>query len=92
VRIVRHLRDLRPTIEWLVPDFWADLIATRGLEAEWPTDLNLDYGPPLVHELRRQGVWLEQETIALDPRLADAIATLQDHLIRVNRDGWGASS
>jgi len=77
VRIIRHLRELRPTVEWLVPDFWSEQIAAKGLKAEWPTDLNLDGVPPLVQELRRQGVWLEQETIALDPRLTKAIAKLR---------------
>jgi len=77
VRIVRHLRKLRPTIEWLVPDFWSDQITAKGLKAEWPADLNLDDAPPLVQELAREHVWMEQEIIALDPRLADAIAELR---------------
>ena len=70
VRIVRHLRELRPTIDWLVPDFWADQISTRGLNADWPADLNLDGEPPLIQKLQRLGIWLEQETITLDDRVA----------------------
>jgi len=86
VRIIRHLRELRPRIEWLVPDFWSEQIAASGLKAEWPTDLNLDDAPPLVQELAREHIWMEQESIALDPRLSDVIAALRDHLTPVSRD------
>lgn len=92
VRIIRHLRELRSDIEWLVPEFWSDQFSTRGLRAEWPTDLNIDDAPPLVQELAREHIWMEQESIALDPRLSDVIAALRDHLTRVNRDGRRASS
>lgn len=37
VRIIRHLRELRPMIKWLVPEFWSAQITARGLKAEWPT-------------------------------------------------------
>jgi len=78
VRIVRHLRDLRPTIEWLVPDFWSEQIAAKGLKAEWPADLNLDDAPLLVQQLAREHVWLEQEGVTLDPRVVNEIARLAD--------------
>lgn len=77
VRIVRHLRSLRPDIKWLVPAFWADFISVRGLEAEWPTELDLADTPPLVRELASKGVWLEQEAISIDPRLTNAIEELR---------------
>ena len=36
-------------------------------------DLQLDAVPPLVKELAHAGLWIEQETIALDERLCGAL-------------------
>lgn len=73
VRIIRHLRQIHPSLIWAVPDFWGEYIEKRALPGEWPDDLDLGDAPPLVHELANRGMWLEQELIAIDPRLGDAL-------------------
>ncbi len=73
VRIFRHLRRLHPGLRWAVPDFWAEQIEKRALPGEWPDDLELDDAPALVRELKSRSLWLEQELIALDPRLREAL-------------------
>lgn len=74
LRIFRHLRGLRPEARWLVPPFWAEFMSTKGLKATWPPELDLSDTPDLVRVLAQHGVWLEQEVITLDSRLADALA------------------
>ena len=69
LRILEHLRELRPDLRWIVPDFWREYVETRGQRGLWPEDIDLAAAPPLVRDLARQGLWLEQEVIALDPRL-----------------------
>lgn len=74
VRIVRHLRQIHPGLKWAVPDFWGEYIEKkRALPGEWPDDLNLDGAPALIRELANRGLWLEQELIAVDPRLRVAL-------------------
>jgi hypothetical protein len=73
VRIMLHLRERAPHLKWLVPDFWFELANTGALRTRWPEDLNLDFAPAQVLELATRGLWLEQERIALDPRMADAL-------------------
>ena len=77
LRIFRHLRQLRPEARWFVPHFWSDYIPTRGLDATWPADLYLADTPAIVRNLAQRGIWLEQETITLDPRLPEALASLE---------------
>lgn len=74
VRIVRHLRTIRPDLRWAVPDFWREYLETRALTGDWPDDLDLSGAPPLVHELARLGLWIEQEVVTLDERLTPALA------------------
>lgn len=69
VRIVQHLRKTLPRLAWAVPEFWAEYVDARALPGEWPGDIDLGTAPALVRDLARRGLWLEQETIALDPRL-----------------------
>lgn len=78
LRIVAHLQELRPGLHWAVPEFWEDYIETRGLRASWPTDLDLEGAPPLVSRLAATGIWLEQEALALDPRLLAYLASFVD--------------
>lgn len=77
VRIMLHLRRRAPGLKWFLPDFWFELADACGLRATWPGDLDLNFAPAQVRELARRGLWLEQERIVLDPRMADALeATL----------------
>lgn len=73
VRIVAHLRGTRPDLRWAVPDFWREHVPGRTKLHAWPDDLSLTDTPELVRELAQAGLWLEQETIALDPRLRGAL-------------------
>ncbi len=76
VRIVAHLQLLRPDLLWAVPAFWEDYIDTRGLRKDWPPELDLRGAPDLVKKLARDGYWLEQEPLALDPRFLTYLETL----------------
>ncbi|MGH7461303.1 MAG: Wadjet anti-phage system protein JetD domain-containing protein, partial [Longimicrobiales bacterium] len=76
VRILRHLREIRADLVWAVPEFWREYVEQRGLPGEWPEDLELSNAPALVCELAERGLWLEQEIIALDSRLGDALQML----------------
>jgi len=74
VRIVRHLRSMRPDLHWFVPEFWVDLLDTKGLPGAWPDDQDLLCGAPsLVRLLAARALWLEQEPIAVDPRTTGAL-------------------
>lgn len=68
--IFRHFRQVREDVGWLVPGWWLEAVPSHGLRREWPEGLVEAGDPPLVCELARRGMWLEQESIALDPRLA----------------------
>jgi hypothetical protein len=48
-------------------------IERRALPGEWPADVDLDDAPTLIRELARRALWLEQELIAVDPRLRSAL-------------------
>ena len=71
--MVQHLRAIRPGLKWAVPGFWRDYVEERALPGEWPDDLDLHAAPALVRELANRGLWLEQELIAVDPRLRTAL-------------------
>lgn len=73
VRIVQHLRQIHPDLMWAVPDFWGEYAEKRALPGEWVDDLSLDDTPALIRALADRGLWLEQETITLDPRLRAAL-------------------
>lgn len=73
IQIVEHLQEAYPTLRWAVPAFWSEWVPGRAQRGEWPPDLDLATAPALVRELRDAGLWLEQETISLDPRLLQAM-------------------
>lgn len=73
VRIMRHLRAMRPDLRWAVPDFWAEYVEIRALPRDWPEDLDVSKEPALIRLLCARGLWLEQEVIAVDPRLREAL-------------------
>ena len=73
VRILLHLRRGVPGLKWFLPGFWLELAEDNGLRATWPPDLDLDFAPAGVRALASRGLWLEQERIVLDPRIADAL-------------------
>ena len=68
-----HLRRRSPNLRWFLPEFWFELADACGLRAMWPQDLDLDFAPAQVRALAARGLWLEQERIVLDPRMADAL-------------------
>lgn len=77
VRIMLHLRRRAPGLKWFLPQFWFEFVDEYGLPVTWPQDLDLDFAPASVRELAARGLWLEQERIVLDPRIAGALeATL----------------
>jgi hypothetical protein len=78
VRIVWHLRTLRPDLRWAVPDFWREYVESRSLPVDWPDDLDLADAPRLVHDLAREGLWMEQEVVTLDERLTPVLAGMVD--------------
>lgn len=73
VRIMLHLRRRALDLKWFLPDFWFELADACGLRAAWPQDLDLDFAPAQVRELAARGLWLEQERIVLDARMADVL-------------------
>lgn len=73
VRIMLHLRRRAPHLKWLLPDFWFELADGFGLRATWPRDLDLEFAPAPVRELAARSLWLEQECIVLDVRMAAAL-------------------
>lgn len=76
VRIMRHLREVRLDLRWVVPDFWTEYVPRVGLRAAWPQGFDLTDVPPLVRHLAASNTWLEQEAIVLDPRLPQAFAAM----------------
>ncbi|AWV89343.1 Wadjet anti-phage system protein JetD domain-containing protein [Bradymonas sediminis] len=68
--IMKHLRSLRPDLIWALPPFWQEQVAHRGQMKGWPADLDLGDAPEWVQRLASDGVWLEQEVLVLDQRLA----------------------
>lgn len=78
VRIVNHLRGHVPTLRWLVPPWWAELVPLHAHNRAWPDDLDLAGAPALVRELAATGRWLEQERVVLDPRMPAAMRAALD--------------
>ena len=72
-RIVGHLRERYPRLQWAAPDFWRECLQDRAQRKPWPDGLDLSGAPGLVQDLQHQGLWIEQETITLDPRLPGAL-------------------
>lgn len=73
LRIFRHLRAMRPDLRWFVPEFWGELVDTKGLPGAWPEGLVLGDAPMLVQLLSSRAMWLEQEPISVDPRTPGAL-------------------
>ena len=73
MRITLHLRRRVPNLKWFLPEFWFELVDVCGLPTTWPQDLDLDFASAPVRALAARGLWLEQERIVLDPRMADAL-------------------
>ena len=59
-----------------VPEFWTELVETKGLPGMWPEDLDLGEAPALVRDLASRGLWLEQEPVAVDARTPSALEAL----------------
>lgn len=78
VRILLHLRQRVPDLKWFLPDFWFESVDSRGRPATWPADLDLDFAPQPVRALAARGLWLEQESIVLDPRIVQALESVAE--------------
>jgi hypothetical protein len=76
VAIVRHLRQSRPDLVWFLPAFWSEFLERHGRPKNWPEDLIREDDPPLVQEMAARGLWMEQECVAVDGRLLEALADL----------------
>lgn len=76
VRIFHHLRSVRPGLRWFTPGFWIDYVERNDLRKDWPEAFESFEEPELLRKLRREGKWLEQESIVLDPRLLDELEDL----------------
>ncbi|MGM0578229.1 MAG: Wadjet anti-phage system protein JetD domain-containing protein [Myxococcota bacterium] len=76
VAIFRQMQREVPRLRLLVPEFWRDRLPTHALAKTWPADLDLADLPPLVQDLARFGRWLEQESVALDPRMGPLLESL----------------
>lgn len=90
-KIAGHLKREYPRLRWVVPEFWKEWVPERALKRAWPDDLDLNDAPALVQELKDSGLWLEQETIALDPRLAGVLAEMSRHSRPRSRNTEGAA-
>ena len=75
-RIFLHLRKRYPDVRWFVPSFWRELVDSNGFRAEWPNDLDLGDAPELVRDLAHRGLWLEQEALVIDSRIASALEAM----------------
>lgn len=75
-RILLHLRQRAPDLKWFLPDFWFELADAYGLPVEWPPGLDLTFAPDRVRALASRGLWLEQERIVLDSRVAEALESI----------------
>lgn len=76
IRIHLHLRERFPGLRWFVPEFWEELVATRGQPGSWPDDLGMDDLPTLVRTLAQRGLWLEQEPLVVDPRIRSTLEAM----------------
>lgn len=73
VAILAHLRRWRADVRWLVPAFWAEYLEAKQLSKQWP-DIDLPGDVPAwVIRLVSDGLWLEQEVVAVDPRFSQAV-------------------
>jgi hypothetical protein len=76
VRIFQHLRALRADLRWFVPAFWEEYIENTAMPATWPLDLHVRDAPELARRVMSSNIWLEQEPIVLDPRIAAALESM----------------
>lgn len=76
VRIYRHLRAEIPGLRWLVPECWSELVDLHAKRKAWPEGLDLHDAPELVQSLAARGLWLEQERLVLDARMAASLSEI----------------
>lgn len=76
VRVFLHLRERCPGLLWFVPSFWRELVESKAQRAPWPADLDLREAPELVRELVHRSLWLEQEPLVVDGRIAKALEAM----------------
>jgi hypothetical protein len=81
LEIFASLGDAVAKPRHFVPAWWQEYLETHGLKlkGDWPRSCACAEDikhQALVQRLSEMGLWLEQEAILLDPRLADALARL----------------
>lgn len=69
VAIATHMRAIHPSLRWVTFNLWRTLLPMYAQPGPWPTELDLSTAPPLVQELAREDIWLEQERLTLHPNL-----------------------
>ncbi|MBK1700140.1 hypothetical protein CKO22_04200 [Thiococcus pfennigii] len=79
--IFASLGDATSAPRHFIPAWWRDYLETHALALAggWPRAHDCPPGardPELVERLREAGLWLEQEAILMDPRLARDLARL----------------
>jgi hypothetical protein len=75
LRVLAHLRQVRPDLGWFVPDFWQQYVEGHAQSGEW-TEAPAVSVPEWVAALIEREQWLEQEVIVLDERLEEALRGL----------------
>jgi hypothetical protein len=69
VAIATHMRALHPSLRWVTFDLWRTLLPEYAQPGSWPEGLDRLTAPPIVQELARDGMWLEQERLTLHTSL-----------------------
>ena len=80
LQIFRHLRQTRPDLRWVVPDWIFDYVMSHGLPKEWPDTLEVADAPPVIRKLAEQRRWVEQEALVFDDRLWPALHEIASRL------------
>lgn len=76
VAIAAHLQSLHAPLRWVTFDLWRTLLPEYTQSGSWPEELDLRAAPPLVQQLARDDIWLEQERLTLHPDLVAELLTI----------------
>lgn len=87
LEIYRHLQQARPSLRWIVFDWFADYLPSHRLMKSWPDEEELAELPPLIQRLTQEHCWLEQEVLVFDERLWPMLQSL---LSQNQHTTWGS--